>query len=49
MLSILIFEQMCIFGQDSQFLRQALTQLLRSGNVDATVESLLPAVSWAAT
>ena len=32
-----------------QFLRQALTQLLRSGNVDATVESLLPAVSWAVT
>jgi hypothetical protein len=32
-----------------QFLRQALTQLLRSGDIDVTIESLLPAVSWAVT
>jgi hypothetical protein len=30
-----------------QFLRQALTQLLRSGDLDATIESLLPAAGWA--
>lgn len=32
-----------------QFLRKALTQLLRSRSIDATVESLLPAASWAVT
>lgn len=32
-----------------QFLRQALTQLLHSGDLDATIESLLPAASWAVT
>lgn len=32
-----------------QFLRKALTQLLRSRNIDATIESLLPAASWAVT
>ena|SRR5690554_3563014 len=32
-----------------QFLRKALTQLLRSRNIDATIESLLPAANWAVT
>ncbi len=32
-----------------QFLREALTQLLRSGDIDTTIESLLPAASWAVT
>lgn len=32
-----------------QFLRQALTQLLRSGDIEATIESLLSAASWAVT
>jgi hypothetical protein len=32
-----------------KFLRKALTQLLRSGSIDATIESLLPAASWAVT
>jgi len=31
------------------FLRKALTQLLHSGDVEATIESLLPAASWAVT
>ena len=29
------------------FLKTALTQLLRSGDMDATIESLLPAAGWA--
>jgi hypothetical protein len=32
-----------------QFLRKALTQLLHSGDIEATIESLLPAASWAVT
>jgi len=32
-----------------KFLRRALTQLLRSGDIDATIEDLLPAASWAVT
>lgn len=32
-----------------KFLRKALTQLLRSRNIDATVKNLLPAASWAVT
>jgi len=32
-----------------KFLRKALTQLLRSGDIDATIDSLLPAASWAVT
>ncbi|MGQ9718176.1 MAG: hypothetical protein ACUVSH_11380 [Anaerolineae bacterium] len=32
-----------------KFLREALTQLLRSGDIDATIEELLPAASWAVT
>jgi len=31
------------------FLRKALTQLLHSGDIEATIESLLPAASWAVT
>lgn len=31
------------------FLRKALTQLLHSGDVDATIKSLLPAAGWAVT
>ena len=31
------------------FLRKALAQLLRSGDIEATIESLLPAASWAVT
>jgi len=31
------------------FLRKALTQLLQSGDIEATIESLLPAASWAVT
>ncbi len=31
------------------FLRKALTQLVHSGDIEATIESLLPAASWAVT
>jgi len=32
-----------------QFMRQALTQLLGSGDIEATIEHLLPAADWAVT
>ena len=43
-----IIRQHCL-AHWRQFLRRALTQLLRSRNIDTIIESLLPAASWAVT